>query len=85
MYVQLYALKNATIKDILEKLFKHYFPTYIYVETVQTFHGSQFFTEKWVNKLKKANIKLYYQVHSGTNRTFFVQNYLQLLYGNLLE
>ena len=27
------------------------------MEAVQTDHGSQFWTDKWVNKLKKANIR----------------------------
>ena len=56
-YVTLYPLKRATTEATINKIFNDYIPNNGKIEKIQSDHGSQFTSDKWIKKLEKEKIK----------------------------
>ena len=56
-FVQLYPLKSATAKNVIEKIFNDYIPKFGKPEKIQSDRGTQFSSKLWLEKCKKENIK----------------------------
>lgn len=52
-YVVIYPIKKATKQISLNKIIKHYIPTYRKLDNIQSDWGTQFTSRKWVNTLKE--------------------------------
>lgn len=56
-YVALYPLKYATTEAVINRIFNDYIKKHGKPERIQSDHGTQFTSPKWIEKLKKEDIK----------------------------
>ena len=56
-FVALYPIRNATTEVVINKIFNDYIKKHGKPERIQSDHGTQFTSPKWIDKLKKENIQ----------------------------
>ena len=56
-YIKLYPLRRQTTQATIQKLFGDYVPNHGLPKRIVTDHGTQFTTDSWKEKLKRAGIK----------------------------